>query len=148
MVLCEMKEATGWLGLQGGLGFTNSFEAELWGLRDGLTLCNNLNISSLIVELDAKVIVDIFHNVNYENNVLSPILDDCRQLMSRFDQVQVKHIYRQANCYADALARMGAEQDSSFLYFPCPPEDIRSRLEFDGSGLYSVRLDSDLNFVC
>ena len=46
MVLCEMKDATGWFGLQGGLGFTNSFEAELWGLRDGLTLCNNLNISS------------------------------------------------------------------------------------------------------
>ena len=73
---------------------TNSFEAQLWGLRYGLTLCNNLNISPLIVELDAKVIVDIFHNVNYENNILSPILDNCRQLMSRFDQVQIKHIYR------------------------------------------------------
>ena len=89
-----MKEATGWLGLQGGLGFTNSFEAKIWGLLDGLTLCSNLNISSLIVELDAKVVVDIFHNVNYEKNVHSPILDDCRQLMSRFDQVQVKHICR------------------------------------------------------
>ena len=32
--------------------------AELWGLRDGLTLCNNLNISSLVVELNAKAIVD------------------------------------------------------------------------------------------
>ena len=40
--------------------------------------CSNLNISALIVELDAKVIVDIFHNANYENNIVSPILDDCR----------------------------------------------------------------------
>ena len=91
------------------IGITSSFKTELWGLWNGLTLCSNLNISALIVELDAKVIVDIFHNVNYENNVLSPILDDCRQLMSRFFQVQVKHIYRQANCYADALARMSAK---------------------------------------
>ena len=80
---------------------TSSFEAKLWGLRDGLTPCNNLNFFALIVELDAKVIVDIVHNVNYENNILSPILDDCRQLMSRFDQVQIKHVYRQANCCAD-----------------------------------------------
>ena len=114
-------------------------------MRDGLTLCCNLNISSLIVELDAKVVVDILHNVNYENNVISPILDDCRQLLSRFDQVQVKHVYRQANGCADGLAKMGAEQESSFLFFPCPPEDIRNRIEFDGSGLYSVRLGADLN---
>ena len=67
------------------IGVTSSFEAKLWGLRDGLTLCSNLNISTLIVELDAKAIVDIIHNINYENNILSPILDDCRQLMSGFD---------------------------------------------------------------
>ena len=125
----------------------SSFKAELWGLRDGLTLCCNLNISSLIVELDAKVVVDILHNVNYENNVLSPILDDCRQLMSRFDQVQVNHVYRQANGYANGLAKMGAEQESSFLCFPCPPEDIRSRIEFDGSSLYSIRLGANLKVV-
>ena len=58
-----------------------SFVAELWGLRNGLTLCNNLNIPSLIVELDARAIVDILQNSNYENSTLFPILDDCRQLM-------------------------------------------------------------------
>ena len=57
---------------------TSSFEAELWGLRDGLTPCNNLNFFALIVELDAKVIVDIFKNTNNENNIVSPILEDYR----------------------------------------------------------------------
>ena len=28
------------------IGATNSFAAELWGLRDGLLLCSKLNISS------------------------------------------------------------------------------------------------------
>ena len=116
-------------------------------MRDGLTLCCNLNISSLIVELDAKVVVDILHNVNYENNVISPILDDCRQLLSRFDQVQVKHVYRQANGCADGLAKMGAEQESSFSCFSCPPDDIRSRIDFDGSGMYLVRRGADLYAV-
>ena len=46
--------------------------AELWGLRDGLIICCNLNIISIVVELDAKAIVDIFHESDYENNVVSP----------------------------------------------------------------------------
>lgn len=65
--------------------------------------------------------------------------------MSRFGQVQIKHIYRQANCYADALAKMGAEQDISFLSFTCPPVDIRNTLDFDVSGLFSVRHGPELN---
>ena len=91
------------------IGITSSFKTKLWGLWDGLTLCSNLNISALIVELDAKVIVDIFHNANYEKNIVSPILDDCRQLFPKFGRVQIKHIYCQANRCADTLARIVAE---------------------------------------
>ena len=76
---------------------TNSFAAELWGLRDGLLLCSKLNISCLIVEIDAKVIVDVMKNSTYVNQIISPILDDCRQLMTGFQQVQLKHCYCQAN---------------------------------------------------
>ena len=47
------------VGFARRIGTCTSFVAELWGLRDGLTLCNNLNIPSLIVEFNAKAIVDI-----------------------------------------------------------------------------------------
>ena len=49
------------------VGATNSFATELWGLRDGLLLCSSLNISFLIVEIDAKVIVDVIKNSAYVN---------------------------------------------------------------------------------
>ena len=47
------------------IGITNSFIAELWGLREGLIMCCDLNISSLIVELDARAVVDllVIHNM-------------------------------------------------------------------------------------
>ena len=48
-------------GFTKSIGLTSSFVAELWGLRDELMICCNLNISSLAVELDAKVIVDILN---------------------------------------------------------------------------------------
>lgn len=60
------------------------FVAEMWGLRDGLILCSNLNIQCLIVEVDARALVDALLNSDYVNIVVSPLLDDCRHLLSRF----------------------------------------------------------------
>ena len=85
---------------------TSSFEAELWGLKDGLMLCSNLNISSLMVEIDAKAIVDALGNTEYVNNIISLILDDCKLLVTQFNWIQFKHCYREANQCADSLARM------------------------------------------
>ena len=71
-------------GFSRHIGSANSFTAELWGLHEGLILCCNLNIEFLIVELDAQAVVDVMKNNAYVNNVVSPILDDCRQLVARF----------------------------------------------------------------
>ena len=47
-------EHSSWVGgFTKYIGSTNSFIAELWGLREGLLLCCNLNIDFLLVELDA-----------------------------------------------------------------------------------------------
>ena len=72
------------MGFARRIGVTTSFVAELWGLREGLFLCSNLNVQFLVIELDAKAVVDVFLNPNYQNNAVSPILEDCRQLLLRF----------------------------------------------------------------
>ena len=41
-------------------------------------LCYSLNIPWVIVELDAKAMVEVLQNTNYVNIVVSPLLDDCR----------------------------------------------------------------------
>ena len=52
-----------WLaGCTRHIGATDSFAAELWGLRDGLSLCRSLNITCLVVELDAQTVVDVLRN--------------------------------------------------------------------------------------
>ena len=83
-----------------------------------------------------KAVVDCFLNPNYHNNVISPILDDCRQLMRRFRQIQVRHCYRQANRCADMLARMGNDQEHDFISFDCPHVDIRNIVDEDSARLY------------
>ena len=127
-------------GFSRHIGTTNNFVAELWGLRDGLLLCSTLNISLLIVELDAKSIVEIFCKMGYVNDVISPILDDCRLLISKFQQMQFNHCFRQSNQCADALAKLGADQDLDFRTFESPPVDVCVFFDQDINGLCFNRL--------
>ena len=50
-------EEGNWIvGFARNIGITTSFQAELWGLRDGLTLCVERNFSAVEVELDARAV--------------------------------------------------------------------------------------------
>lgn len=122
------------------IGATNSFIAELWGLREGLMLCCNLNISSVTVELDARAIVDAISNDQYVNNVISHVLDDCRLLISRFRRILFKHCYREAKRCADNLARMSISQEIDFISFESPHVDVLNAYEDDCNEVYLSRL--------
>ena len=136
-----VKDENGkWLaGFSKRIGISTSFVVELWGLREGLILCSDLNAPFLVVELDVKAVVECFLNPNYHNNVISPILDDCRQLMRRFLQIQVRHCYHQANRCADMLARMSTNQEHEFISFDYPHVDISNIVDEDSAGLYVNR---------
>ena len=135
------NEEGGWgAGFARKIGITTSFLAELWALRDGLSLCVNRSILAVDVELDAKSIVDAIVNPNYSNIFASALLDDCRHLIQQIPQVRFKHCFREANRCADALARMGGLLEDDFTVFESPPVDISVLLEFDSKGLYMNRL--------
>lgn len=92
---------------------TSSFAAELWGLREGLILCCNLNITSFEIELGAKFTVDALGNPLYVNDIISPLLDDCRLLIFRMLQICIKHCF----CQANNLIRMSFCLDANFSPF-------------------------------
>ncbi|XP_050260054.1 uncharacterized protein LOC126705166 [Quercus robur] len=62
-----------------------------------------------------------------------------KKLASQIPRIQFEHCYREANRSADMLARMGANQSSSFSLHSSPPEDVKPLLEFDNSELYLNR---------
>lgn len=119
------------------IGFSNSFVTELWGL---IMLCCKLNISFLVVELDAKAMVDVLGNSSYVNNIVSPILGDYRLLVSCVQQIQIKHYFRQVNRCADSLARLSFSQEAEFSSFDSLPMDIANFFEDDLNGMYSNRI--------
>ena len=122
------------------IGNTTSFLVELWALRDGLQMCQQMHINALEVELDAKVISDLMNNSRSPNATNYAIVADCRALISQIPQVKVIHCYREGNCCADGLARIGCSLSSNFLYFSYPPPSILDAYMADLYGLSKIRL--------
>ena len=58
--------------------------------------------------------------MNYPTNML-PLICDCRNLLDQEWEVQVQHVYREANGCADALAKRGTcQRNLMTVYSECP----------------------------
>ena len=117
---------------------------EFWALRDEFNLANQLGNQNIQVELDAKTIVDLLQSIPVSNKSFPPPpphLNDCRSLLRGFHQVRVRHVLREANFCADALARRGVSQPEDFAVFDTPPSiDIISYVNLDANGCIMVDL--------
>ncbi|XP_023898408.1 uncharacterized protein LOC112010297 [Quercus suber] len=117
-------EEGNWLvGFARNIGITTSFQAELWGQRDGLTLCVEHNFSAVEVELDARAVLDVITSPVCSNSLITSLVNDCKQLASRIPQLRLNHCYCDANRSADKFARMGAVQKRPFAIFLSSPVD-------------------------
>ena len=102
------------------MGFSSSVAAELWALRDGLRLCIALKLPTVIIELDAKLIVDLLQNPDGHRNCIDALVSDCKTELGNIPRVQINHCYCKANKCADVLARKGALLSQDFVIFLDP----------------------------
>ncbi|KAL0004154.1 hypothetical protein SO802_011715 [Lithocarpus litseifolius] len=134
-------EGGNWVaGFSRKIGRTDSFVAEIWALRDGLQLCQQMSARAVMIELDAKSLVDVLNNSSYYNAVISPLLDDCKFLISQIPQVHVRHTYREANKCADRLANLGLSQSLDYIIHSNPPLELIPLFEADSLGSFCNRL--------
>ena len=89
------------------IGFASSITVKFWALKDGLLLASQLGISQLLVELDAKVVVELLQSSKSSNNYFSSLFNDCRYLLHQFNQVRINHVFREANRCANYLVKGG-----------------------------------------
>ena len=129
-----------WLkGFARGIGYINSLLAELWVLRDGLLLANEIRIQQLIIELDALSVVILMNN-EFENLLMEPLLIDCKNILKEFPNKSVIHAFREANQCADALAKLGSQSLYSFVVFCNPLPVVEDILAFNKANMHCNRL--------
>ena len=115
--------------------------AELWGLRDGLTLAKQLNIKKLYVETDAKAMVTLICNpTSIASHPCSSLIYDCRHLLQLFEEAHIHHIFREGNHCADLLAKEGASSNDNFILYSSPPPFLLYQLHDDSWGVSYPRL--------
>ena len=71
--------------------------------------------------------------------MVSPLFDDCRQLVGRFSRCCIRHIYCEANMCTDKLSKLGLVQALDFVLHHSPPVDLVHLIEADKCVLYSNR---------
>ena len=83
----------------------NSNYAEYKALIEGLKSAIKLNIKDLYVEGDAKIVIEqINNNCNVKSESVKPLYKEVLHLLKHFDTINLNHIYRKQNIYADSLA--------------------------------------------
>ncbi|UTH12838.1 ribonuclease HI family protein [Macrococcus equipercicus] len=87
------------------LGEMDNHEAEWTGLIEGIKQASLLNIKTLIIKSDAKVVVDAVNKAYTKNAKFKPYLSKYQQLEQHFDLVLVDWIPRDQNKHADHVAR-------------------------------------------
>ena len=132
-----IRNANGeWVGgYARAIGITTSIAVELWALWNGLNMCIELNLPAVIIELDAKLVVDLLKKAGGSLNGNDVIVVDCKENLKKIPRTIIKHCFREANKCADALAKRGALLSQDFLSFFFPPSNVASLLSLDSAGI-------------
>ena len=108
-----LRDSSGWwlLRFSLNLGIVTNNMAELAAVRHGLLLEWDLDFKFIQIEIDSITVLSWITNRNatYPPPMMS-LIYDCRSLIEQEWEVQARHIYREANRCADALAKQRTHQ--------------------------------------
>ena len=121
-------------------GNVSSITAKLWAFKEELLMAKQLGIENLCVDLDATFLVYLITNPSIVNLNLEPLLFDCRNLTKTFPNCLVMHVYREANCYVDRLAKMGIDLYTEYFFLYNPPPMVVDLLALDKASHVCNRL--------
>jgi queuosine biosynthesis protein QueD len=83
------------------------YRAMIWGLQNALTA----GVRSIEIQADSELLVRQIKGVyRVKNERIKPLYAQVRQLLSQFDVYQIKHVYRENNSQADALANQAMDK--------------------------------------
>jgi ribonuclease HI len=121
------------------VGVATSLAAELWAIRDGLSLIVDMGFLYVTIEIDALMVVSFLALNSIPHPSLRPLVADCRFLLQRIPHKELKHVFREANKCADRLTKLGGSQEADFVVLDTPPACICDVLSFDNSGCISTQ---------
>ncbi|PRQ19701.1 putative ribonuclease H [Rosa chinensis] len=111
-----------WLaGFMINVGKGHVLTAEAWGLLSGLKLATDLQVNKIEIESDSAILIKLIVEGCESSHPLGSILNSCKSLLNGFEDVKIKHIFRESNMTADAMAKSSLSHDPEIVIFNTPP---------------------------
>lgn len=115
-------------------------QAELSGIWHGLRLAQSRNLSRVMIETDSTSVVHFLEDGCDILHPCAPIVNDIRAMIRTFDGIKWTHIFREANCCADALANNGHGFNWGIQFFSQVPFFMSIAYFADFSGTFFDRV--------
>lgn len=93
------------LGFMKACAHTTPLQAELLAILHGLRLANERNYTPLEVHTDSATSVSIISN---SHACFTNLISECRYLLKKLRPTTLKHVFREENGVADAIAKEAA----------------------------------------
>ena len=95
-------------------------QVEALAMEQGILLAQELQLSQVILESDALVVVQAL-NDNSTGSELGHILQGIQLVRESFEFCSFKHVNRDFNVVAHELAQLARNEESSCLWYGVPP---------------------------
>ncbi|KAL8460076.1 hypothetical protein ACS0TY_031839 [Phlomoides rotata] len=102
-------------------GLYASDESEAIGLFEALTWVAELNLRNVLIEIDAKLVVDAFNTPRLDSiSVFGDIIEACKHKFRTHPHCSVGWDVREENFVAHRLARIARDSPSPFTWVELP----------------------------
>lgn len=126
-------------GISGYIGTAKILKAELHGILAGLKRLVSLHITSASCFTDSKEALRVINAVDGDSHHDWAIISNIRILLHTFPGFRFRHILREDNGVADALAKRGAKGVEFYTTWAFPPDVVRSIVFSDAAGVLYPR---------
>ncbi|KAB5560806.1 hypothetical protein DKX38_005763 [Salix brachista] len=136
-----LRDSTGgWIqGFAVNLGACHILEAELWGIFWGLSLAWDYGFRDVEIECDSDAAVTLLTSITISTHPLYSIISCCKMKIHDHWCCTIKHIYREQNTVADALATRSYNLDLGLHVYEEAPNFLKDILFVDARGIVRPR---------
>ncbi|XP_058076431.1 uncharacterized protein LOC131225019 [Magnolia sinica] len=138
--ICRDENGAFLFAFHEGYSLGSNVHAELRAIHDGLLLCFSKGLKNIILELDSQLLIDFLTGRASPGWKWRFWISRINQLVAS-GHVKFAHILREGNALADAMAKLGSQEQSSRLlisYTALSPL-VRGLLFLNKVGLGSIR---------
>ncbi|KAH1120635.1 hypothetical protein J1N35_003795 [Gossypium stocksii] len=112
------------------LGVCSPFEAEVWGILEGILILLNKGYRLILILNDNLEVVQTLSDLNLENSGIS-VFRKTQRIIKAEGVWKIKHIPRSLNLVTNSLAKLSLNWKSTLQVFNEPPKDTIDLLQDD-----------------